>query len=265
MLHKLTNFRPSMTKNNIDNYRDETFQIYEEHELLCLSDNKFQHDGVNAMDCPHNRNYNEPKFIPLVNLLDIIKCSEDLKYFTGQLYLFHEYINNPLIEVLPNTTPLFSTYYQNFYDRRYSMFITCCFEKAYNFWDRIGDRLASFFPDLLPIHQVDFTRIIDAIAEKQELESDNFDWLHAFRSNEYKELNGFRKEVVHYYNYESTYKYNHNMNPTNFEKLQEFWEEKTNFPEYFKLQLNSAIKGHIRMINFTSELVSNFPERYTNN
>ena len=245
-----------MRKEIIDKYGEESFKVCKEHDLVALSDNKYQWHGINVLECPNNPSYSQEKFQHMINLQDILKCSEDLKFFTGQLFMYRDYINNPLKEV----TSLFgddliSTYFQNFYDRRYSMYVTCCFEKAYNFWDRIGDRLASFYPELLKIREVDFYRIIDKIDNTKTVNSDNFKWLLEFRYTEYQELNRYRRDMVHYYQFEAKYRFEHAMNNSDFDKLKELWSEKSQFPEFFKKHLELAIKGHCKMIGFLKELI----------
>ena len=137
-----------------------------------------------------------------------------------------------------------SDYHQNLYDRRYCLYVSCAFEKAYNYWDRIGDMLYSFYPTLLTeIKQVDFARIIDkiyAIGERHE----DFIKLYNFRITEFSELNKFRKDVVHYYQYETTYHYDHLMNKNNFDQLEILWTEKNGFAIYFKQQLEYSCDGY---------------------
>lgn len=244
-----------MKKEIIDSYLEESSKVYEKEGLLCLSDNNYEWQGVNVLNCPNNPNYKEEKFEHFVNLQDILKCSEDLKFFTGQLFLYRDYINNPLEEILISDKEVISTYFQNYYDRRYCMYITCCFEKTYNFWDRIGDRIASFFPELLKIHQVDFSKIIDEVSKNKNVNSQNLDWLIEFKNNEYKTMNKYRKDMVHYYQYEAKYRFQHSRNNTDFGKLNELWKEKSEFPIFFKNHLELAIIGYFKMINFLEEQV----------
>ena len=252
-----------MKKEIIDKYKEATFKVYKEEGLLCLSDNNYNWNGINVLECPYNPNYNEEKFVHMINLQDILKCSEDLKYFTGQLFLYHDFINNPLSEIIsPSEDEAISTYFQNYYDRRYSMFITCCFEKTYNFWDRIGDRIASFFPDLLRIHQVDFIRIIDKIESTQNINTESFNWLLDFKNNEYQTMNRYRKDMVHYYQYEANYRFQHAMNCTDFDRLNELWQEKSEFPEFFKRHLQLAIEGYCKMFEFLKDQMEQYPSLY---
>lgn len=163
-------------------------------------------------------------------------------------------MNNPLNEVitLPEANKRISLYDQNTYDRRYSSFVTCCFEKSYNFWDRIGDRIASFFPELIRIHQVDFVRILDRL-ELKGFENKHLNWLIQFKENEYKELNLYRRNFVHYYQFESYFRYQHAMNLSDFDSLSKLWLEKYGFAAYFKKHLRLSSEGYFHMCKFLED------------
>lgn len=246
-----------MKKDIIDKYDELLYSVYIEQDLSSLEGNDFKYKDINILSCPVNPDYNEPKFQPTVNLWDMINCNKDLKYYCGQLYLLREYINNPFENILElENGKSLSTYYQSSYDRRYCSFITSCFEKSYNFWDRVGDRLASFYPGLLKIHQVDFSRIIVEL-QKQNIDNEHFMWLSRFKDNEYKALNNYRKYLVHYSQFESKFRYQHSMNATNTKALDELWNEKFSFPDYFKEVLKLSDEGYYRMVKFLESVVIN--------
>jgi hypothetical protein len=209
--------------------REKLLAVYVSENMVCFSDNHFSFKGVNIMAAP-DAGFEHPEWNSYKNLRDIINCNQDLMYFTGNLFLYRPLINNPLedIDAVTFEFPV-SLYHQNIYDHRYCTYVSSCFEKAYNYWDRIGDLLHSFYPGLIPnIKAVDFARMIDqlyAIGERDE----DFLWLWNFKTTEYSNLNRFRKDVVHYYQYETSYHYNHVTNATNFEALAQLWEEKKKF------------------------------------
>ena len=148
-----------------------------------------------------------------------------------------------------------STYYQNLYDRRYLTFVSCCFEKCYNYWDRIGDKLWSFYPDLLEERAVDFVRIIDLL-EKRDLKNENLNWIINFKKNQYQEINKARKQIVHYSQYEATYRYQHMTFLENFQKISEIWTEKESFPSFFKDNLEYCVEGCYHTYKFLNSLVT---------
>lgn len=243
-----------MARKIIDDYNKAVSEVYKSKSLVSLESNDFTYKNINILTCPSNSNYQEEKFNHFINLWDLINCSNDLMYFTSQLFLHHNLINNPLEEFARfGNDKVLSLYHQNLYDRRYSISITCCFEKCYNYWDRIGDRIASFFPHLLKIRQVDFVRIIDKI-ESSGIENENFQWLLHFKNNEYQELNNHRKNLVHYSQYEANFRYEHAMNSSDKESLKRLWKEKSEFPEYFKSHLSFAVEGYYQMYKFLEYL-----------
>jgi hypothetical protein len=242
-----------MTRKIIDDYNKAVYDIYKSKSLISLESNDFTYKDINILTCPHNPNYQEEKFNNIINLWDLINCCNDLMYFTSQLFLHQNLINNPLKELIFGNEEVLSTYPQNIYDHRYSIFITCCFEKCYNYWDRIGDRIASFYPKLLKIEQVDFSRIIDRINSTGN-ENKNFQWLLNFKNNEYQQLNNHRKNLVHYSQYEANFRFKHTMNCTDFEYLNQLWKEKSEFPDYFKSHLELAVEGYYHMYKFLESI-----------
>ena len=243
-----------MIKKIIDEYNKAIFDVYKSESLSSLQSNNFKYEDINILTCPQNPKYQEPKFNHLINLWDLINCSNDLMYFTAQLLLHQNFINNPLKEYIEfGNEEVLSLYHQNLYDHRYSIFITCCFEKCYNYWDRIGDRIASFYPELLKIHQVDFARIIEEV-NSFRIENENFQWLLNFKNNEYQQLNNHRKNLVHYSQYEANFRFEHAIKSTDIENLKKLWKEKSEFPEYFKSHLEFAVEGYYHMYKFLESM-----------
>jgi hypothetical protein len=234
------------TKAELNLHHQQMLKIYQANGLRCLSDNQFKYNGVNTFAVPDS-GFQDPLWSSYKNLRDIINCNQDLMYFTGNLFLYAPFINNPLEDVDTQTFDFpVSHYHQNWYDHRYCAFVSCCFEKAYNYWDRIGDLLYSFFPSLLPsIRAVDFPRIVDAIANLGENDPD-FVWLRNFKCNQYADLNRFRRDVVHYYQYETTFHAAHATNCTKLDEIAKLWEEKKSLPQYFKNHLELALEGCVR-------------------
>jgi hypothetical protein len=141
------------------------------------------------------------------------------------------------------------------YDHRYCTYASCCFEKAYNYWDRIGDLLYSFYPALIGnIRSVDFVKIVDKIYVLGERDVD-FIWLYDFKNNQYDELNNYRKNVVHYYQYESTYRDEHITNCAKLDIIEQLWTEKKGLPEYFKNHLDLANDGCVRAYSYLNKVI----------
>lgn len=190
---------------------------------------------------------------------DIKNCNDDLKLFLANLYLFHPYINNPTKEKRHIRGVVFHSYNQNFSDWNYSSLVSCCFEKLYNYWDRIGDIIALYLNLDINERFVGFETVIVNLERKGIYSNDeNFVFLKLFKDTEFKEFNKFRKEVVHYNQFETTYrydfifKYNHNE-----EKINEIWKWKNNMPEYFKRHLELSLIGYKHCVKFIEENFNN--------
>ena len=245
MSKKFTNLVASMIsdKTLVDLQYQKLQAIYQQNNMVCLSDNEYQYKTINVMNQP-DANFVNPQWNSYKNLRDIVNCNQDIKYFTGNLFLLLPYINNPLQELDTTTFNFtFAHYHQNLYDHRYSTYVSCCFEKAYNYWDRIGDLLYSFYPSLITnIRSVDFVRIVDAIYSIGERDP-NFLWLYNYRLNQYDQLNSYRRNIVHYYQYETTYHDDFIRNTSNIPGLTAIWDEKSRMPTFFREHLEFACDG----------------------
>jgi hypothetical protein len=243
------------TRELLNIFRAQILNVYSRESMVCLSDNEYIYKGVNIAAVP-NSQVSIEKWDNYKNWRDIVNCNQDLMYFTANLFIYKPYINNPLDEVDTQTMPFpVFHYHQNHYDHRYCTYVSCCFEKAYNYWDRIGDLLYSFYPSLIgKIWSVDFSKIVDKIFELGERDED-FMWLYNFRQNEYKVLNGDRKDVVHYYQYETSYYSEHILNATNPEVIKKIWEEKSAKPEYFKNHLKMSCEGCVHAYVYLNKVM----------
>jgi hypothetical protein len=238
---------------------EEVSKFFSKENLVSLSDNDHLYKGLNIMEILHfdKINPNFPTFNKFKNLSDLKNCNNDLKLLTANLYLYHPHINNPTIEYKIFKGEKIFTYFQNGPDWIYSTFVSCCYEKLYNYWDRIGDTLAYYLDLDIPEFKVTFHSVIDKMANIKIFESNpNFVFLKKFKENEYKEFNKHRKEVVHYYQFETTYKYLVEENNTNEDEIKKLWDWKKNMPSYFKNHLYLSCEGFIK----TYELIKNISQ-----
>ena len=180
---------------------------------------------------------------------DIEYCNSDLKLFTANLYLLRPTINNPTLEKT-NGRPL---YRQNFSDWNYSALVSCCYEKLYNYWDRIGDALAMYLR--LDIKgKIYFPIVIDKLKEEyKNSNNESLNFLINFREIEFKKFNEIRIEVVHYNQFETTYKYDFNKCNNDENQINNLWESKRNMPEYFKNHLELSVLGYKHCFKFIQE------------
>jgi toxin ParE1/3/4 len=69
---------------------------------------------------------------------------------------------------------------------------------------------------------------------------------HIIFYNEFREFNKHRKEIVHYYQFETTYKHQLEENYRNEEEIEKLWNWKNNMPSYFKSHLNLSCIGFVK-------------------
>lgn len=236
-------------------------EIYLQYGLTSLSglDQDFLLNGRNLLEWHHavtrkcSVKYNG-QFYHLKNFDDILFCSEELLYFTASLYLYRPYINNPLQEAFYAGDKILYPNFQNHYGKRYGMFDDVASQCVYNFWDRVGDMIASFFPDKLEPSKVFFPLALDVIPTEFK-SSHNYLWLENFRLNEYKQLNEKRKQVVHYTTSETAYKYKHiEKGSTNRVEMEKIQAERESLPDYYKNHIDLTLQGFEKALLLLEEI-----------
>ena len=176
--------------------------------------------------------------------------SYDLKYFTSLLFLYHPYFKLPRYE---KDYP----YNINEYDIIYSRYISICYEKVYNFWERIAILIYSFYPDIFKEKEkVYFSKVIDKL-DDLKIDNDNLKWLIIFKNSKYKNMNDERIKIVHFNQYGSLNidEYLKTLNGKN--NFNDWKEKKNSFPEYFRLHLNLEIEGYKQTLAFTNSIYEN--------
>ena len=174
---------------------------------------------------------------------DIDFVQSDLIYSTGILYTLRPLINNPIKESKQFMGKQGATYFQNLYDSLYSMYASFCYEKLYNFWDRIGDKIATEFPtEFSNPRFIMFAKVIDRIRSNNS-ENENLNWLFEFKDTDFREFNERRKKVVHYEQIETKYMESIFDNMYDMEKIEEIWNEKYCLPDFFKKHIELTNKG----------------------
>ncbi len=250
-------------KANFYNYYSSLVEVIHQKELKCLYSDNDTINGINVLELtPINSNAHSDshkKFNEFINCWDLINCSADLRMVTAELFLLSPFINDPTKEFYQMNNHLYlPTYFQNKYDSHYSTCISIAFEKLYNYWDRIGDTLAYHLPTGLREIEINFSKVIERLkTNKNYNENEHFIWLKNFKENEFKEFNEYRKNIVHYYNYESYYRF-YITGTNNPNKVIDLWKEKSNFPEYFKKHLDQENLGYFHLLSLLKDCKSNF-------
>lgn len=158
------------------------------------------------------------------------------------MYLYRPYINNPIQDGHPIGDMMLYPNLQNREAKRYSMFSAIVAEKIYNYWDRIGDLIATYFPDLIKPSAADFARAIDIIPKSYQ-ENANNQWLKNFKENQYKELNTKRRQYVHYKTADTQFKHEHLMKSTDIVEMEKLVFDRNDLADYYKEQHKLTLLG----------------------
>jgi hypothetical protein len=246
----------------IDVFQNAINDVYKEHKLQCLRGQNHEYIVRNRqivqwffdVVSKGQQTYTKVNFHEVFD--DLIFCSDEIMYFTAQLFLYKPFVNNPYKErywfvngwVYPNM--------QNLPAKRFSMASSIVLEKLYNYWDRIGDLINIYFPGLIKSKtKVYFSTVVDSIPEAFR-NSENYSWLKTFRDNQYKEINNKRIDVVHYITNDTAFKHKHIEAVTNEQAILDLLAARDALPEYFEDQINLTLDGFVRTVQFIEEVTS---------
>lgn len=241
-------------------YQRRIVEIYKNEDLTCLSgfDNTYQLNGKNILvwhsdvtrKCAVKYGGHFDYF---QNFDDLVFCSQELMYFTAHLFLYRPFLNDPLKDghlfygkmIYPNN--------QNMEAVRYSMYADVVSERAYNYWDRIGDLIASFFPGSLEQHKIFFPTAIQAIPTEFH-NSANYQWLKDFKEGEYIRLNEQRKEIVHYTTTATKFKQQHLEKVSDKTGMEKLLADRMNIADFYKEHINLTLLGFEKTLSFMEEI-----------
>jgi len=187
------------------------------------------------------------------NFDDLLICSDELMYFAAHLFLYRPFMNNPLNDRYDHGGKNVYPNYQNLEAKRFCMYADIASEKAYNYWDRIGDLIASYFPDIINPHRVFFTTAIQNVPNCYK-SSENYLWLLNFKENEYLELNKIRKQIVHYSSSNTAFKYDHLEKVMDQKFMEMLINSRFQVAEFYKKQIDLTITGFEKTLLFLEEL-----------
>lgn len=234
-------------------------KIYKTEKLTSLS--SLENDSINGKQIylwhsaatqkpaiKHGANFDYQK-----NLDDLLAASNELIYFIAHLFLYRPYLNDPIQDGYPAQGTMIYPNCLNLAAARYFMYTDVVGEKLYNFWDRIGDLIASLFPERLDERRVFFASAIEAIpAEFQN--GPNYSWLKSFKENEYVKANDARRQIVHYRNSNTTYMYDHLKIADNKEEIEKWKRESYALADRYKMYNDLALTGFEKTLLFIEEI-----------
>jgi hypothetical protein len=269
----------STQKDAIKAYNEELFKVYNEQQLLSLQDENYTYAGENiiainvdavVMSAKSNLYYRQVEVYDELKLeratknpnqmqMELISATVDLKYRLGTLYLYHPYITKLEHSFSRIDGRKFYHYGQKLEDARFNRELPVAFESLYKFWQRLGDYLCSFFPELLlekkgvTYFQHPFQYIHTHFPDLEA--SSHYQWLWKFQQDTYAIFNKHRKFFVHHAGYDSDYVKKfleaHSQDDAAIVALD---AERDNWLSYLKEQLKLCNDGYLEMMRFLNQL-----------
>ena len=241
-------------------YQNEIIEVYKEFNLTSLRglNSEFQVNGRQILSWYFNvvrkGRIKFQKGLEFDKLFDdLLFCSDEILFFLANMYLYQLFINNPISDGFIWNGKMLYPNYQNMEAKMYSMFANAVSEKLYNYWDRIGDLISFYFPDLIKPEKVFFVTAIDIIPSEYH-SSPNYLWLRKFKDENFIDLNSKRKQTVHYISEDTKFKYNHLSSSTNQEEIERIYFERIALADYYKKHLEFTIEGFEKTILLVEEI-----------
>jgi len=244
----------------IFNYNELLNEIYKEEKLDCLR-------GLGYINVINNKDI-ESRYFDVTrrcsnefpknfdfdkNIDDLLFSSDEILYFTAQLFLYRPYLNDPITEGFEYSDFFIYPNNENAEAKRFNIFKDIVFEKLYNFWDRLGDLIASFFPGLLNENSIYFSTIIDRVP-KEYRGIDGFLWLEDFKANKFKDLNNKRRDIVHYNSSSTKEKYEHLEKFEDKEEVLKWKEDRYSLADYCRDHIYLTLEGVKYTLDFLEEV-----------
>lgn len=233
------------------------FDIYIREGLKCLRGEKEDDNRLAGKDiyqwyfrtCSKITDINFEKLSVIDNLLFY---SDEIMYFTANIFLIHPFITDPEFGKLELNGSIIYPYDPNLADKRYNMFIEIIFEKLYSYWSQIAIILKGYFIPDFKNPKFNFSMIIDELSKK-ELKSGNFKWLYSFKENEYTQFNKVRKNIVHSRSFDTEYRNQFLKNIHNPENLKDIILQRRNISSFFKKHIDYTLIGFEKTLDLITE------------
>lgn len=226
----------------LEDYNKEISEIYKKENLISVY---AANDGNNLPNgrpvfgtyyqITRHRNCAFPNNIVNYDYImdDLVLISHELMYFTASLYLYQPLISTPL----RNFNGDFYALVEDIPTRRYITYIDSCLEKVYNFYERIGNLLKSYFPSEIE-QWISFGRVIRYLITKYP-NNVNLNHLYNLYLHDYKPISEQRRDNIHYTTWYTEKKWEHLKNITDSVQAESFSNELMGYPDIFKTQLHN--------------------------
>jgi hypothetical protein len=177
----------------------------------------------------------------------------------GILYLYQPYIVNLSSSYGFLRGKKHYSYNQTREDLRFNGELPIAFECLYKFWQRLGDYLTSFFPELLLEKNglTYFHAPFDYISKYYgHLEaSENYKWLKDFSMKTYPLFNRHRKFFVHYSGYNNQFFEKFlGANQDDSSAIEKLDLQRENWTPFLREQLGYCNEGYLKLMYFLNEL-----------
>lgn len=242
------------TSDLIKEIHDNTIDIYQNENLKCLRESEkddYTLNGKNILIWHSEATKNlKQDFNHFENIDNLLFISDEIMFFTSQLFFYRPFLYNPLENPLLINDKTYYPYSLYMVDRRYFMFTEVLFEKVYAYWGQIAKLLAAKFEEKVDEDKIFFPMIIQKFPIK---DSENYRWFLDFMHSDYKELNSHRKLIVHHRGSETKFKFDHLKAMSNKEQMEELIQNRNGLPEYFKKHIELTLVGFEKSLNLISE------------
>jgi len=238
----------------INQLYQKTLEIYDHEGLKCLrgsTDDDYILNGKNILVW-HSEATSKLKqrFDHFQNMDSLLIISDEIMYFTAQLYFYKPFLNNPLDNPLRIKGKVYYPYIMSLPDRRYFMFSEIVIEKIYAFWGQIANLLAASLDEEICEQQIFFPSILQKIKNQV---SDNFIWLDNFKRIEYNEINSHRRMIVHHRGLETKFRNDHTKSFSNKDEMEKLIHDRDELPNYFKTHIDRTLTGFEKSLGLISE------------
>lgn len=246
-------------KEILEDFHDELLDVYQQEGLKTLSGFNNDHvvNGVQIvnefLDAVRPLGQNIPGLNGIQLQREFIASSHEVLHFVGLTLLYYPYIFNPLDAARSFAGRTIYPYSETIETRRFFMYYNTSLEKLYNFWDRVGDLIALYYPGVLKSKAIFFSTAVNLL-EKDVKGSVPYEWLVAFQKGYYQELNQKRIQIVHYTNPSANFVKEHLENASDKESVEKLIQERAEIPTFLKHQLDLTLEGFLQLIDLMKKL-----------
>jgi hypothetical protein len=238
----------------LNRLHQKTLEIYDREGLKCLrgtAEDDYVLNGKNILVW-HSEATSKLKhpFDHFQNIDSLLFISDEIMYFTAQLFFYKPLLNNPLENPIRIKEKVYYPYQMSLSDRRYFMFSEIIIEKIYAFWGQIANLLAASLDEEINDQRVFFPIVVNKITRQ---DSKYFHWLYKFMNTEYNKLNLHRKMIVHHRGLETKFRSDHINSFSSKNEMERIIHERDELTDYFKMHIELTLEGFEKSLGLISE------------